>query len=104
MTPESLPCPECKTVLGLERMLDHTVECWPYRRWVTFSCPICKGVSVLLCGFEKVTSGSMAEPGDPDMTPHHTVEPYPYSASWSSGGMRVSLGEKRWTVRASDSD
>lgn len=76
--------------------------CWPHRRWFRFACPRCGQPACLLVAYETLTIGALEPGADPNLIPRATVEPEDYSCAWSSSGLRVTLGDRRWTVRAAD--
>lgn len=78
--------------------------CWPFRRFVRARCGDCNEQVIVLPGFETVTIGVVSLLRDPELVPSGTVEPEDYRATWSSSGLRINIGEQRWTVRASTSD
>jgi hypothetical protein len=95
-------CPACHQQCSLLDILPHVDICWPYKRWARATCPFCGEHIYLLPGFEKVTVGTVDTSSDAKFVPHDVLEPWDYSSWWSAGGLRISINEDRWTIRASD--
>lgn len=95
-------CPLCGGRLDLHDLLPRMDICWPYKRWARTSCPLCEEPLYLLPGYEKVTLGTVDTTSDAAFKPHQVLEPWDYSCWWSAGGLRLSIGDDRWTIKASD--
>ena len=95
-------CPTCGAELSLLDILPHADMCWPYKRWARTKCTACQEAIYLLPGYEKLTVGTIDTSSDAQFVPHEVLEPWDYSCWWSAGGLRLSIGEERWTIRASD--
>ena len=95
-------CPLCAEAIHLVDILSRADMCWPYKRWASTTCPHCSGALYLLPGFDKVTIGTVDTVSDATFVPHAVLEPWDYSCWWSAGGLRLSVGDERWTIRASD--
>ncbi len=71
---------------------------------MSFDCAKCGEESYLIVGYETVTVGTRGRPGTPDFEPRKSLDPWDeeYSCKWSSGGLRVSYGDRRWIVKSCD--
>ena len=58
----------------------------------------------MIPGFETVTIGTVDTSRDPVLVSAGRVEPEDYAVNWSSSGVRVSIGDRKWTAKAAEAD
>ncbi len=101
----TLPCPACGAEIALTAWLDRLGLCWPYRRFVSTRCTACDAAATLMPGWDTIVIGLVPDDRDPALVPTARLElDEDYAASWSSNGVRVTLGERRWTAVAAEGD
>jgi hypothetical protein len=71
---------------------------------VRFECESCGESAHLIVGFSELTIGIRGRPGTTEFERTDALEDFAreYSSKWSSNGVRISYGDRRWTVHASD--
>lgn len=95
----SLRCPKCKAEWSVARVFDACDVSWPNQRWLGFDCAKCEASFHVELETGRVSIGVIDGAPGPAFFPDNGVDVPGLSYAKAFGGIKVTLGTRKWYVK-----